>query len=159
MELYFPGEERMEYSWVTPRLAVGRTIASVKNMWRLAADRVTHVLSLETEFDDSQITDQTGITVCWLPQPDDLQRKPPEWFEQGVSFLDEALSLEGTRAYVHCLAGIQRSPMMVLAYLTASGMELGEAIALIQRARPVAQFPTPYLLSVQQFLRERKPQV
>lgn len=157
MELYFPGEERLEYDWITPRLAVGTAIVNVKNMWRLAADRVTHILSLETEFDDSRIIDQTGITVCWLPQPDDLRHKPPEWFEQGVSFLDEALSREGTRAYVHCLAGIQRSPMMALAYLGATGMELVEAVELIKSVRPVVNFPAPYIASVQQFIRERKP--
>lgn len=146
------------YTWVTPRLALGRTIADVKNMWRLAADRVTHVLDLENDFNDSAIVGETGIIVCWLPQPDDLRSKPPEWFDRGVSFLHQALSLEGTRAYIHCVGGIQRSPMMLLAYLASTGMDLDDAMALIQRARPEASFPRPYLTSVQQFLRDRKPQ-
>lgn len=147
----------MEYAWVTSRLAVGTAITTANNMRQLAAQGVTHVLNVETDFDDSTITGATGITVRWLPQPDDLRRKPPEWFEQGVSFLEEALNSEESKVYVHCLAGIQRSPMMVLAYLGATGMEVVEAVELIKSVRPVVNFPAPYLASVQQFLRERKP--
>ncbi len=158
MELYFPGEGRLEYAWVTPRLAVGPAIVTVENMMRLAAGGVTHVLNVETEFDDSRITGNTGITVRWLPQPDDLRPKPPEWFEQGVGFVEEALSREGSRVYVHCLAGIQRSPMMLLAYLCATGMELDKAMDAIMSARPEANFPLAYLHSVKQFLRGRNPQ-
>src|SRR5258706_7043279 len=134
MELYFPGEERLEYAWVTPRLAVGTAIASLENMLRLAATDVTHVLSLETEFDDPKITGNTGIIVRWLPQPDDLRPKPPEWFAQGVSFLEEALSRNESKVYVHCLAGIQRSPLMILAYLCATGMEMSKAMDLVTSA-------------------------
>lgn len=158
MELYFPGEGRLEYAWVTSRLAVGSAIMTLHNMRRLASMGVTHVLNVETDFDDSTITGLTGINVLWLPQPDDMRRKPPEWFEQGVSFVEEALTSEESRVYVHCLAGIQRSPMMVLAYLGATGMELGEAVDLIKSVRPAASFPAPYLSSVQEFLKARKPQ-
>jgi len=159
MELYFPGEGRLEYAWVTPRLAVGPAIVTVENMLRLSAGGVTHVLSLETDFDDSTIAGNTGISVRWLPQPDDLRPKPLEWFSQGVGFVEEALEADGSRVYVHCLAGIQRSPMMLLAYLCAAGMEMNKAIDLIMSARPEANFPLVYIQSVQQFLRERKPPV
>jgi len=156
MELYFPDDVRLDYAWVTPRLAVGTTIASTRNMWRLAADRVTHVLGLESDFDDNTIAANTGIIVRWLPQPDDLRPKPPEWFEQGVSFVEDALRKEGSRVYVHCLAGIQRSPLMVLACLGATDMELVEAMNTIKSVRPGVNFPMPYVLSVQQFLKDRK---
>lgn len=156
MELYFPGEGRLEYAWVTPRLAVGPAIFTPENMMRLAAKGVTHVLNLETEFDDSKITGTTGIVAHWLPQPDDLRPKPPQWFEQGVGFVEEALSRDGSRVYIHCLAGIQRGPMMMLAYLCTTGMEMNDAIHLVASARPEANFPLVYLRSIQLFLRERK---
>ena len=156
MELYFPGEAHLEYAWVTPRLAVGPAIMTPENMRRLAAAGVTHVLGLESDFDDNTITGNTGMIVRWLPQLDDLRPKPPEWFEQGVSFVEEALHREGSRVYVHCLAGIQRGPMMVLACLGATGMELVEAMNLIKSVRPGVNFPLPYVLSVQQFLKARK---
>src|SRR5947209_12370731 len=96
----------LQYAWVTPRLAVGSAIFSDENMKRLAAEGVTHVLCLESDFNDQSIAGATGITVCWLPQPDDLRPKPPQWFEQGVKFIEEALRRDGTKVYVHCLGGI-----------------------------------------------------
>ena len=44
---------------------------------------------------------------------------------------------QGHRVYVHCTAGINRSPLVVLAYLTlVEGMGLEEAMTLLLRARP-----------------------
>ncbi len=44
---------------------------------------------------------------------------------------------QGHRVYVHCTAGINRSPRVVLAYLTlVEGIGLEEAITLLLRARP-----------------------
>jgi hypothetical protein len=48
----------------------------------------------------------------------------------------------GHRTYVHCTAGINRGPLVVLAYLTfVEGIEVGEAMAMIHRGRPEA---SPY---------------
>jgi len=44
---------------------------------------------------------------------------------------------QGHRVYVHCTAGINRSPRVVLAYLTlVEGIGLEEALTLLRRARP-----------------------
>ena len=44
---------------------------------------------------------------------------------------------QGHRVYVHCTAGINRSPLVVLAYLTlVEGIGLEEAMTLLLRARP-----------------------
>ncbi len=49
----------------------------------------------------------------------------------------------GHKVYVHCSAGINRSPLTVLGFLTfIEGMPINEALALIQRGRPEA---APYL--------------
>ena len=48
----------------------------------------------------------------------------------------------GHRAYLHCTAGINRAPLVALAYLTfVEGMAVPDADALIQRGRPEA---SPY---------------
>jgi dual specificity protein phosphatase-like protein len=48
----------------------------------------------------------------------------------------------GHRTYLHCTAGINRAPLVALAYLTfVEGMALPDAFALIQRGRPEA---SPY---------------
>ena len=44
---------------------------------------------------------------------------------------------QGHRVYVHCTAGINRAPLVVLAYLTwVEGIGLEETITLLLRARP-----------------------
>lgn len=44
---------------------------------------------------------------------------------------------QGHRVYVHCTAGINRSPLVVLAYLTlVEGASLEEAMTLLVHARP-----------------------
>lgn len=52
------------------------------------------------------------------------------------------LLTSGHRTYVHCTAGINRAPLVALAYLTfVEGVAVPDAVALIQRGRPEA---SPY---------------
>ncbi len=45
----------------------------------------------------------------------------------------------GHRTYVHCTAGINRAPLVAIAYLTfVEGMAVPDAVALINRGRPEA---------------------
>lgn len=121
-------------------------------MWRLANDGVTHVVDLQTGLDDSSLAEGTGISVLWVPFPDDLQEKPPELFAPVIDFCLRAYQQSESRIYLHCAGGVHRSPMMLLAFLGALGMKLTEAVALISRARPAAQFPPVYRRSVARFL-------
>ncbi len=60
---------------------------------------------------------------------------------EAVRTLGSLLS-DGHRTYVHCTAGINRAPLVVLAYLTfVEGMAIDDAIALIHEARREA---SPY---------------
>ena len=82
-----------------------------------------------------------GIVVANAPMrdfdADEQRRRLPE----GVRKLGELLSA-GHRTYVHCTAGINRAPLVVLSYLTfVEGMAAEDAMALIRRGRPEA---SPY---------------
>lgn len=58
---------------------------------------------------------------------------------QAVANLSELLR-DGHRTYVHCTAGINRAPLVVLGYLTfTEGRSVPDAIGLIQRGRPEAR--------------------
>jgi len=72
----------------------------------------------------------------------------------GVLFALEALENPESKLLFHCAAGIHRSPMMLLAVLRVLGHEEAEAIGMIARARPEADFPSTYLESVEAFVRE-----
>lgn len=146
----------LDYCWVTDRLAVGGAIWTRRNMELLGTAGITHVVDMQREFDDSQIADGTGITVLWNPCDDDFEDKPCDLFQRGIEFTVRAYQDPRARIYFHCSAGIHRGPMMLLAFLSAQGMDLDEALQLIQRKRYQADFPDVYRHSVARFLEELK---
>jgi len=47
-----------------------------------------------------------------------------------------AHALTKRKLLVHCMAGVERSPLTIVWYLTSTGLSLDEAYALVQRQRP-----------------------
>lgn len=69
--------------------------------------------------------------------PDDQRRSLPD----AIRTLHQLLR-QDHRVYIHCTAGINRSPLVVLSYFTlVEGQSLEKALAFLQRARPGA-YPT-----------------
>ena len=54
--------------------------------------------------------------------------------------------------FIHCAAGVHRAPMMALAVLGSMGWDLKDAMQLIEKRRPVADFAEVYVESVRRFL-------
>ncbi len=143
----------LDFHWITNRLALGGGIWSAANMRLLAAQGITHVIDMQAEFDDSTICGGTGVLVLWNPCDDDFELKPPELFRRTVDFAREAFTQPQSRLYFHCAAGVHRGPMMLAAFLCATGMDLDDAMALIRSRRPDADFPPVYRESIAAFLR------
>ena len=76
----------MDLTWITPRLALGGGIWIDANMAELVRHGVTHVIDMQTEFDDTPLAVPYGVQVLWNPADDDFQLKPPELFQRGVEF-------------------------------------------------------------------------
>lgn len=144
----------VDYHYVTDRLAVGGYIRDVENMRELAVGGFTHVINMMHEFDDHLINDGTGIEVLQNGTTDDFLPKPTTLFWKGVEFALQALENPDAKLYVHCAAGVHRSPIMMLAILRALGHERKQAINMITEARPQANFPPVYVMSVEDFMRE-----
>jgi protein-tyrosine phosphatase len=150
-----PCENRMpDFQFVTERLAVGSAIGTFENMLEVSAAGITHVVNLQAEFDDRSIVGDTGVEVLWIECSDDFLPKPAELFWDGILFTLEALRDPRARVLVHCAAGIHRSPMMLFAMLRVLGHQPEEARNLIAAARPLAEFPSVYLDSVEDFVRQ-----
>ena len=73
---------------------------------------------------------------------------------KGVRFTLEALVDPSAKVLFHCAAGVHRSPFMLLAVLRVLGYERRPAMDLIMEARPQANFPPIYIMSVEDFVRE-----
>ncbi len=143
----------MDITWLTDRIAIGGAIWLQDNMTQLARMGVTHVINMQAEFDDGPLAQACGVDLLWNAIDDDFLPKPPEVFSRGVEYATNALRQEDSKLYIHCAAGVHRAPMMTLALLCAQGMELLEAVYLIEDRRPVAEFPEVYLESVRGYLR------
>ena len=149
------GKVRMlDYQFVTERLAVGGSIRTIEDMREIARAGITHVINMQIEFDNRSLSDGTGVRILWNGCDDDYLPKPPEVFWSGVLFALEALESAEGKVLFHCAAGIHRSPLMALAVLRVLGHVQQEAVGMIVRARPVAEFPPLYLESVEEFVRE-----
>ncbi len=145
----------MDMTWVTDRIAVGGGIWNAENMAEVARAGVTHIIDMQIEFDDTTLGKAQGIEVCWNPVDDDFESKPAEVFERGVEFGLAALDEDGTKLYIHCAAGVHRAPMMTLALLGVMGWTVEDAMDLIEKRRPVADFAEVYVESVESFLKGR----
>ena len=143
-----------DFQFVTDRLALGSSIRTSEQMREIAQAGITHVVNMQVEFDSRSLSDGTGIRILWNGCDDDNLPKPPELLWAGVLFALEALENPESKLLFHCAAGIHRSPMMLLAVLRVLGHEEAEAIGMIARVRPEADFPPTYLESVEAFVRE-----
>jgi atypical dual specificity phosphatase len=76
--------------------------------------------------------------------------------EEGVRIMEEVLS-SGGNIYVHCSAGIYRSPQMIALYLVAvKKYKLEEALHLLEERHPYAQ-PSPLVIEQALNLFESNP--
>ena len=137
---------------MTDRIAVGGGIWTSANMAQVARAGITHIIDMQIEFDDTPLAIAHGIEVLWNPTDDDFEAKPPALFQRGVDFAQAALEGKDAKLLIHCAAGVHRAPMMALAVLGSMGWDLENAMELIERRRPVADFAGVYVRSVEEFL-------
>jgi len=142
----------MDITWLTDRIAVGGGIWNSSNMEKVKREGVTHIIDMQIEFDDTDLAADQGIEVLWNPTDDDFELKPAELFRRGVDFTLAALEGTDAKVFIHCAAGVHRAPMMALAVLGSMGWNLHDAMELIERRRPVADFADVYVRSVEKFL-------
>ena len=147
----------MRVDGILPQIFVGSCPVSRADIDRLKADfGVTGLLNLQTE-DDFRYMGidwpdlethyrETAIAVRRSPVRDFDPASLRENLPQCVTHLD-ALLRAGHTVYVHCNAGINRSPTTIIAYLHwVERQELGEAVWLVT-SRHACE---PYVMAIVQ---------
>jgi protein-tyrosine phosphatase len=142
----------MDITWLTEKIAIGGGIWTAENMAKVAEAGITHIIDMQIEFDDTALAAVQGIKVLWNPTDDDFEPKPAKLFQRGVNFALEALEDAEAKLFIHCAAGVHRAPMMALAVLASLGWNLDDAMHLIEKRRPAADFAEVYVNSVESFL-------
>lgn len=121
---------------VAPWLYLGAALAASRYS-ELPAMGVTHVLDLREEgSDDPELIERLGMRWRRIEIPD---REPPtdEQLEVILDWLDgEADTSTDQAVYVHCQAGLTRTPTIAIALLMQQQLSLAEARRLVFAARP-----------------------
>lgn len=135
----------MDYSQILPNLFVGSHPDDADDVEALKAAGITAVLNLQSEDDFNYLgIGWSKLHACYFARgievrrvavqdfdDDDLRNKLPE----AVQALKELLDL-GHTAFVHCSAGVNRSPSTVICYLHwVQGYDLDEAVRLVRNCR------------------------
>ena len=115
--------------WITRCIAQG-AYPNPEKTAVLKAGGITHIFNVGT-MASAPHAKESGMQVIDLPVVD-LQRLPDEYV---LNFLDQfhaCLSTSETKAYIHCIAGQNRSPTLLWLYLIACGVTEAEARHLVE---------------------------
>lgn len=118
---------------VTECLSVG-PFASVERAPQLLAAGVTHVLNVSHE--PSVVSVNSGFAgVAWVPMSDS-RRLAPATAIWAIDTLHQLASAPDAHVYVHCVAGMVRSPTILWLYLIALGVPPKDARVWIETRSP-----------------------
>lgn len=125
--------KQLNYSDVTPRLAVGGSFRS-SQIKLLRSRGITAVVDCREEArDDPELLQKAGIQFLHLPAPDRYAMSF-EQLETGVEWVVKHLA-SGGRAFLHCEHGVGRGPLMACAVLVAQGHSAPEALRIVRAGR------------------------
>ncbi|MFM7424179.1 MAG: dual specificity protein phosphatase family protein [Elainella sp.] len=141
-------------SWILPqRLAVGPLPTS--HQTQLAHAGIRAVLSLCSEQEGKLPIEITQTLECVrFVLPDSYSSQPLQVGQlvQAVEILQQLMQTHQS-VYVHCLAGVERSPLVCISYLCRhQRLEVWEALNLLKQLHPSTN-PTPAQLKVVRELR------
>lgn len=152
-----PPDLPLPYSWVlTRRLAVGPMPASEAHWRQLEQAGLRARFSCCYPHEQSPAPLPPDWRSDGLPLPDHRRQEPLE-LERLALVLERAESLlnEGQPMYLHCLAGIERSPLIAVGLSARErNLSLFEALDWVRRCHPAARPIGSQLELLEQLLRE-----
>ncbi|AMV30445.1 Dual specificity phosphatase, catalytic domain [Gemmata sp. SH-PL17] len=121
---------------ITQCLSVG-PFASPERAQKLLAAGVTHVLNVSDGPSHVSAGKDSFADVLWVPMSDSRRLMFPTAV-QAIDALHELASAPNAHVYVHCVAGIVRSPTILWLYLIACGLPTKFARDVIETRSPNA---------------------
>jgi len=115
---------------ITRVLSVG-PFASAERAEALLAAGVTHVLNVSDAANALTASESGFKEIVWVPMSDS-RRLPFPTAKLALDALHGFASAPGSHVYVHCVAGLVRSPTILWLYLVALGVSPHDARQWIQ---------------------------
>jgi ADP-ribosylglycohydrolase len=130
---------------IAPGVFAGRAPIFRRDVWRLRALGITHILDLREDLEwdgpgrrgSSAIMEIERLGLARLRVAiKDMGTPSALHLDRSVAFMDAALHLGG-KVYVHCRAGVQRTGAIAAAwYARRAGCTVDEAITTLRERRP-----------------------
>ncbi|MBT2527450.1 dual specificity protein phosphatase family protein [Streptomyces sp. ISL-99] len=125
---------------VTNWLLLGAAPDSTRAVDELLERGVTHVLDCRTPRQAPlPAAIRPGLVWCSAPTEDDGASRGTDWYAACVTFAERAAREENARLYVHCAAGVNRSPAAAYTILRSRGWAASAARARILTSRAEAR--------------------
>jgi hypothetical protein len=138
---------------ITQSISIG-PYASLERADLLLRSGITHVLNVSDA--PSEIVAGHGfIDVDWIPMPDN-RKLMPHTALRAIDALHRFVTSPDSHVYVHCVAGLVRSPTILWLYLVGSGSPLKDAKEMIELRSPGAVAGHPQMVSDEHVLLVRK---
>ena len=129
---------KLNFSWITDRLAFGSGFSGPADISVLVNVGITHIMDVEINDDRPYMKNFPQVVYAYNGIEDDHKDKPIEYWKNVIEFSLGALSRPNTKVYIHCAAGVSRSAGAVYTVLRAMGIKADDTLALIQKYRPQA---------------------
>jgi len=122
-------------SEILPSLYLGNE-RDASNRELLQSLSITHILNVTSQI-PLHFEDDKALTYKRLPATDSCSQNLKQYFDDAVSFIDEATS-KGQKVLVHCQAGVSRSASIVIAYImTRRSVGMLEAYRYVKARRAI----------------------
>jgi protein-tyrosine phosphatase len=147
--------QRSPFSWIlSQKLAIGR-LPKAKDCAALLEAKINVVLSLSAPSEGElpvEITQNFNCLRLILPDSRFLLSLQVDQLAQAVKLIHQTLQ-NGQSIYVHCLAGVERSPIVCVAYLCRyHNLDLWQALNRVKQVNPRTMPTHAQLQIVREFL-------
>lgn len=145
--------------WVLPnQLAIGRLPRSGESQM-LSEAGIDHIVSLCAQAEGVLPLDVSQTFRCQrfiLPDSNYLLRLNTRHLNRAVQILNQCFE-DRHIVYVHCLAGVERSPTLCIAYLCLHhNFELWEAVTWVKQVHPPAMLTDEQIQVIRDLIQHRQ---
>ncbi len=146
------GHKGFDYDQITEEVFIGTNMCcQIGFSKELLSKGVRADISLEKDRTDAP----DGVDYfLWLPTENGKSPSPKD-LDIGVKFLDFLISNK-VKTFIHCRNGHGRAPTFFTAYLISRGMEIREAIKLIESKRPSIHLSELQIQALDEFKKHYK---
>lgn len=128
-------------SWITEQIAVGSAFLD-EDISTLKAKGIDAIVDVRSEYcDNRELIEKSGMQFLHVGV-DDRYSPTLKQLEAIFNFVEPLLD-EGKKILIHCQNSCGRSPSIAVAILAKRGMDIDEAVNLIEDKHPITGFSQP----------------